>query len=420
MFRNLSITRCLCAILLTVSVLVAGRVSAQELEILRFEMAPMDLTAATHAVKDFNGQDCALIKVQVPRQGVGFEGNIVRQEFHINEYWVYVIPGTKLLQIKHPDAFPRMVEFAAYDIPAVESAVTYVMQIMAPHIQTAVTQDEIVSDERGISDDGIHFPEGYGSPSMIHYWRPGENPSESYGQYLHPIIQQADSLQGIGQYDKAVNLYNRFPHDPHALLMRGLCYLEGGNGLTQNTQLARQYISSAALTDTPAGKMAQSEMMANSWGVRNDKKQRFQLLKEAAEAGLPIAQFKLANAYAWGGGCKRDVFEAERWMTMSFDNGYYLSGVWLGKYYEGSSAGLTTAIVSPLKRDYAKSTEWYSRAMDKGCVLANFYLGMLYFDGKGVEKDYLKAYTLLKTAYNNGILPARKPMEKAKKKCRNL
>ena len=122
MFRNLSITRCLCAILLTVSVLASGRVSAQELEILRFEMAPMDLTAATHAVKDFNGQDCALIKVQVPREGVGYEGNI-------NEYWVYVIPGTKLLQIKHPDALPRMVEFAAYDIPAVDSAVTYVMTL---------------------------------------------------------------------------------------------------------------------------------------------------------------------------------------------------------------------------------------------------------------------------------------------------
>lgn len=54
---------------------------------------------------DANGVPCAVVKVQLPVAGVGFEGNVIESQYHINEYWVWFSSGTngtKRFRIKCP------------------------------------------------------------------------------------------------------------------------------------------------------------------------------------------------------------------------------------------------------------------------------------------------------------------------------
>ena len=51
--------------------------------------------------RDNNGEICALVKFQFPRPGLEFEGHIVGEvSYRKGEYWVYFIPGAKLVRVK--------------------------------------------------------------------------------------------------------------------------------------------------------------------------------------------------------------------------------------------------------------------------------------------------------------------------------
>ena len=49
---------------------------------------------------------------------------------------------------------------------------------------------------------------------------------------------------------------------------------------------------------------------------------------------------------------------------------------------------------------------YYEKAADKGNVNAQYYIGKLYYKGKGIEKDYKKAFEYLKKAAEQGHVDA--------------
>jgi formylglycine-generating enzyme required for sulfatase activity len=51
---------------------------------------------------------------------------------------------------------------------------------------------------------------------------------------------------------------------------------------------------------------------------------------------------------------------------------------------------------------YAKAAELFQKAAEQGSVPAQFFLGSMYFDGKGVKKDYIEAKRLISTAIEQG------------------
>ena len=114
------------------SLLVSG-LQAQELTVKRMEVAPMDLSASTQPRNDLNGNPCGLVKVLFPTVGVTFEGNVLGDvAFKAGEYWVYMSEGSYMLNVKHPNFYPLMVNFRDYDIKKVEGKVTYVLTIGMP------------------------------------------------------------------------------------------------------------------------------------------------------------------------------------------------------------------------------------------------------------------------------------------------
>ena len=89
-----------------ISILIVLLVSldlfARELKVESFEsLGQKDLTAQISPKEDLNGNKCAVIKVSAP-EGMKFEGNVISSIYDVNEYIIYVSPGTKSITIKLP------------------------------------------------------------------------------------------------------------------------------------------------------------------------------------------------------------------------------------------------------------------------------------------------------------------------------
>lgn len=76
--------------------------------------------------RDLNESVCALLKVVIPVSGCEFEGNVIGDvAYKVNEYWVYLSPGSKWLQIKCPGHYPLRFSFSDCGIPAVNEKSIY-------------------------------------------------------------------------------------------------------------------------------------------------------------------------------------------------------------------------------------------------------------------------------------------------------
>lgn len=119
----------LCVALLCVAVCGA----AQKATVERMEMLPMDLSGSKYPRFDNNGEPCALVRVEVIADGVDFFGDVIKPVEHkMGEYWVYMLAGSKMLQIKSDAFLPLMVNFADYGIFPLQPKVTYVITLSLP------------------------------------------------------------------------------------------------------------------------------------------------------------------------------------------------------------------------------------------------------------------------------------------------
>ena len=104
--------------------------SAQDIEVKKFELLEKDQTAMTSPRKDINGNACGLVKVALKEAGAEFEGNVMGDvQFTGSEYLVYLPNGTKRLGIKHPDYLPTTIVFADYGTKRVASSTTYELKV---------------------------------------------------------------------------------------------------------------------------------------------------------------------------------------------------------------------------------------------------------------------------------------------------
>lgn len=119
---------------------------AQEISVTSMELLPMDLTARVYARKDLNGETCALIKVYLPVEGASFEGNVVGDtELNVNEYYVYMTSGSKVLVVRHPKYPTLTVNFGDYGVNAVETRSTYSLKLHADQLQEKIVVIDTVS-----------------------------------------------------------------------------------------------------------------------------------------------------------------------------------------------------------------------------------------------------------------------------------
>lgn len=152
----------LCVALLCVAVCGA----AQKATVERMEMLPMDLSGSKYPRFDNNGEPCALVRVEVIADGVDFFGNVLKPVEHkMGEYWVYMLAGSKMFQIKSDAFLPLMVNFADYGISPLQPKVTYVITLSLPAAtapqQSSASTAEYYEDVDYNSFQDIHGKFGF-------------------------------------------------------------------------------------------------------------------------------------------------------------------------------------------------------------------------------------------------------------------
>ena len=103
---------------------------AQKLNVESFDAKPNDITARTQPRQDINGNDCALVKVQLAAPNAVFEGNVIGDvTYNTSEYLVYMAQGSKRLTVKLEGYLPLEVNFLDYAIKSLEPKIVYQLTI---------------------------------------------------------------------------------------------------------------------------------------------------------------------------------------------------------------------------------------------------------------------------------------------------
>ena len=133
-----------------------------------------------------------------------------------------------------------------------------------------------------------------------------------------------------------------------------------------------------------------------AWSLYEQAGQRFQagdhagaarLALQAAEAGNPLAQLRLAMMYPKGDGVPVDAGAAFHWMTAAASQGEPLAQDLLGTIYEyGRSTGFYS-----IPDDWDQAAKWWHASASQGFKNGEFSLGRAYQYGIGVPLDQQRA-----------------------------
>lgn len=114
--------------------------------------------------------------------------------------------------------------------------------------------------------------------------------------------------------------------------------------------------------------------------ARNDE--GLEQLRRAAEAGLPMAQYRLAKLYEIGDGVDVDLALARQWTERAAGSGNVRAMHDLGVYYARGDGA---------PRDEAAAFRWFRQAAEFGVADSQYNLGILYQQGRGVAQSESEA-----------------------------
>lgn len=113
-----------------------------------------------------------------------------------------------------------------------------------------------------------------------------------------------------------------------------------------------------------------------------EKAKAVQMLKEAANRGLVMAEYRLAKLYERGEGVPRDMAASRSWTEKAAIGGNRLAMHDLAVFYAEGDAG---------PQSYAAAVEWFRAASDLGLVDSQYNLAVLYEQGLGLSQDKSEA-----------------------------
>ena len=123
-----------------------------------------------------------------------------------------------------------------------------------------------------------------------------------------------------------------------------------------------------------------------------------QTLKSDAERGSATVQFELGKMYFEGDGVTKDEGMAANLLQQSMVNGNPLALKYFQKVAGEGNARFQAQLGwmfyegKGVDKDYKQAFEWTRKAVDQEYDVAMVILGMLYFEGHGVETDHIEAY----------------------------
>ncbi len=118
------------------------------------------------------------------------------------------------------------------------------------------------------------------------------------------------------------------------------------------------------------------------------------LWREAAERGLPDAEYFYGECFNWGIGVEANKPEAISWLTRAADHGHARAQFTLG---------VVTILIKPSPEGAEELVKWWSKASKQGLADAQMALGSMFLDAK---KDVNMAFGLVKLAAEQGNVKA--------------
>jgi TPR repeat protein len=129
-------------------------------------------------------------------------------------------------------------------------------------------------------------------------------------------------------------------------------------------------------------------------GTASDASRAFELFRESAELGNPVAMANAGRMLALGKGVPRDLAAAVMWLNKAIDAGLPWAAMWLGNMY----------LMPP--DDSASDPILAAQTFRKGALRnygpAQFALAHLYEDGHGLPRDLPMSYLYYGLANANG------------------
>ncbi|VAV88138.1 TPR repeat, SEL1 subfamily [hydrothermal vent metagenome] len=164
-------------------------------------------------------------------------------------------------------------------------------------------------------------------------------------------------------------------------------------------QNQRPSMEQAAVAGDPIAQYQYASSLVDS----GQPQQAAQLMKAAAERGLPAAQYQLAQYYEGGTGVAADEREARRWTERAANGGNRRAMHNLAMFF---AEGRT------VPQSYDNAAKWFEEAALLGLANSQFNLAFLYEQGLGVPKSLPDAFAWYSIAAKAGDRGAAEKLDK--------
>lgn len=210
-------------------------------------------------------------------------------------------------------------------------------------------------------------------------------------------LLQEEGLVGPPNWPGIVALYQRAADrdEPNAAANLANIYLEGRDGLPENTILARQWAERAVLVDSSRGMRMLGYLLEFGLGGPEDVPRAIELYTRAYDLGDPAAANDLGLLHEYGGtDLPANPVLAVQW----YERGVALDDEW-------SRVNLANLLVDGdpwVPDDGVRARALFRAAHDMGNLEATISLSYLYWDGVGGPVDFDEARRLLTYASEQG------------------
>lgn len=137
-------------------------------------------------------------------------------------------------------------------------------------------------------------------------------------------------------------------------------------------------LESAASTGDPVAQLVLGEQRLDAGDYTSGPS----LVRKAAEAGEPAAQYRLAKLHERGLGVPKDLQAARQWTERAAEGGNVKAMHDLAVYYAEGEGG---------QQSYAAAAEWFRKAADYGLTDSQYNLAVLYEAGLGISPSRTEA-----------------------------
>ena len=201
--------------------------------------------------------------------------------------------------------------------------------------------------------------------------------------------ESADQAKVTESLKKALDLYNEAAalKVPDAYNKIGFFY-ENGLGVDKDEAKAAEQYKLGADAGQASSLYRLALMNEEGRGVKEkNEAEALNLLYTAARGGLPAAQLALGERYRAGkSGLQQDPVAAQAWFERAAQAGDVNAQLQLGNMYERGETGA---------QNFKAASELYLEAAKKNSPVAMFQLADMMEKGRGMTKDYIKAYGFL-------------------------